>query len=259
MANGRTAAGQLPHVLKSRSNKRYNLSRSIPTIKRYNHPLGYFCWILLFLSSCTFLAETKPSTNDSLESETFVVTPAESSSATPQIAEVTRIVGEEARPTATLPPFPLMEVAPVQPRPDFVQLVGPLEYSIVDSDFYHLTPEGVGGIRITGTMRNGFQSAICVRPIIRELVQQGDNFSELPTLWDRMTLLVDGEQKESYGISGLGLPVWLSEEDQETQWIEGEDYCWFAPLLSCIHEVAFQFRQTSGDIQEYKWLFEIGD
>lgn len=179
--------------------------------------------------------------------------------ATPQIAEVTRIVGEEARPMPTLPPFHMMDVAPIQPRPDFVQLVGPLEYSIVNSDFYHLTPEGVGGIRITGTVRNGFQSAICVRPFIRELIQQGDNFGELPILWDRMTLLVDGEQKERYGSSGLGLSVWLSEEDQETQWIEGEDYCWFSPLQSGIHEVAFQFRQTSGDIQEYKWLFAIVD
>lgn len=229
-------------------------------VKRYKLPFVYFCWILLLLSSCSLPTGTKPSTNDSLESENIVVTPVGSPSfAAPQIAEVTRIVGEEARPTATLPPFLLMEVAPVQPRPDFVQLVGPLEYSIVDSDFYHLTPEGVGGIRITGTMRNGFQSAICVRPFMRELVQQGDNFNKLPILWDRMTLLVDGEQKESYGHSGLGLTVWLSEEDQETQWIEGEDYCWFAPLQSGIHEVAFQFRQTSGDIQEYKWLFEIVD
>lgn len=230
--------------------------------KRNYHPFGYFCWILLLLSSCAFPIGTKPGAIDSLESETFVVTPTESSSAsfaTPQIAEVTRIIVEDVRPTPTLPPFPMMDVAPIQPRPDFVQLVGPLEYSIVHSDFYHLTAEGVGGIRITGTMRNGFQSAICVRPFIRELIQQGDNFSELPILWDRMTLLVDGEQKERYGSSGLGLPVWLSEEDQETQWVEGEDYCWFTPLQLGIHEVAFQFRQTSGDIQEYKWLFEIGD
>lgn len=182
-------------------------------------------------------------------------------SASPKIAEVTRIVedADTIYPTPTLPVFPMMDVIPIQPRPEFVRLVGPAEYSVVESDFYHFKEAGVDGIRITGAMRNGFQSAICVNPFLRPLIQQGDDLRDISILWDRMTLLVDGEQKEPYGNAGLGLPVWLSEEDQKTQWVEGDDYCWFAPLQSGIHEVVFQFQQTSGEVQEYKWFFEIID
>jgi hypothetical protein len=158
----------------------------------------------------------------------------------------------------------MMDIVPLQPRPEFIQLVGPVEYSIVESDFYHFERPG-DGISITWAMNGGFESAICVKPLLRPLIEKGDYLLDISDMWERMTLLVDGEPKEPYGSSGfgaptlLGAPNLLSEEEQETQWLTGTDYCWRAPLETGVHDVVFQIRQTSGDVHEYQWLFEIVD
>lgn len=231
--------------------------------KRFNVLLLCHFLISVFLISCTptaqTVSETQIETDEAMQLSATEIPPRPS--ATPQIrvAEVTRIVvtiGDPPPPTPTSPVFPMMDTTLIEPRPEFIRLVSPIEYSIVEFDFYSTEFDGPGGIRISSALTNGFDSTVCVNPRMIALVQKGDILLVSDDLWNRMTLLVNGEEKERFSESGLGARAWLPD-DRDTKYIEGDDYCWFSPLQPGVHEAVFQFQQTSGDVQEYRWLFTI--
>ena len=163
-----------------------------------------------------------------------------------------------------IPTLAKMSLPTLLPRPNYIQVVGPEEYTVVPIALYNYFPVGVvgHGIDSSGSLEQGFQSSICVRPLLEPLVQKGDDFDE-QEIWDRMELLADGEVMNAYlQVFSRGLPAIPKPESplgSDTRWIEGGDYCWYAPLGIGHHEVIFRFRQTSGDVQEYIWYFEIGE
>jgi hypothetical protein len=167
----------------------------------------------------------------------------------------------ESAPTLTKIDVPVSE-----PRPEFIQAVSPEEYGTVPRSLYDLSLEGVVGHGIASP-EQGFRSSICVRPLLRPLVEKGDRFEDSPAgeqlIWDRMTLKVDGDIMQAYGtVYNRGLPILSDPEGplgENTLWLEGGDYCWKAPMEAGRHQVVFQFRRTSGEVAQYSWLLEITD
>jgi hypothetical protein len=182
-----------------------------------------------------------------------------------QLGDISQLVSEVTKPTP-VPTLETIETPVLEPRPDFIQAVGPEEYSIVPKALYDLVLEGSVGYSITKSLL-GFKSSICVRPLLRPLIEQGDYFEDSDIgeqmIWDRMALLVDDEPMEAHGIVyNGGLPARPPSDSPmrgDTAWIEGGDYCWKAPLEVGRHQVTFQFRQTSGKVAEYSWVFEISE
>ncbi len=163
------------------------------------------------------------------------------------------------------PTFMAMTMSVLEPRPYFIQAVAPKEYRIVPLGLYNYIPEGTIGygieafdLDIPSSQIPAYQSSVCVRPLAELLVQKGDDFGGTRGNEDkfkgRMDLLVNGELKDGVQSSG---GVLSRTDGWETVWIEGADYCWKVPLGTGQHQVTFRFHQTSGDIQEYTWYFEI--
>lgn len=167
------------------------------------------------------------------------------------------------------PTLAAMDMPIMQLRPDFIQAVAPKEYRKVPLDLYNDIPEGIVGygigafdLGISSSLEPGYQSAICVRPLARLLVQEGDDFGSTrkneEMFKERMELFVDGEVREmTQPTIDKGLLEVVG--NWETVWIEGADYCWAVSLDIGSHKVTFRYHQTSGNIREYTWYFEIVD
>lgn len=106
------------------------------------------------------------------------------------------------------PTLATMVMPTVELRPDFIQAVAPKEYRIVPLGLYSYVPEGIAGygigafdLDIPSSLEPGYQSTICVRPLARLLVQEGDDFGSTrekeEKFKERMDLFVDGEMKEN--------------------------------------------------------------
>ena len=153
--------------------------------------------------------------------------------------------------------FPTMEIATVQPKPEFIDQINPPEYSIVPEEAFtgkvenSLAPSAGEEVRL-------FESAICLRPVMNELVEPGDDFSNRQGPVDRMKLLVDGND---WGEATKTYDGLLSIPDEDgTTFTVGADFCWWVPEsfnLLGRHEVTFRFTQTSGNVKEYTWYFEV--
>lgn len=151
-----------------------------------------------------------------------------------------------------------MDLATIEPRPAFLNAVSPPEYSIIVPHLYYYSADLAVGHGIFD-FRAGFDSSVCVRPVVGQLVQKGDDFTDSSLTQERIELLVNGKAMEWHAGTLIGgTPGVQSHDDMTyTKWIEGSDYCWKTPLGLGRHEVTFQFRQTSGDVQAYSWYFEI--
>lgn len=185
-------------------------------------------------------------------------------------------VPDTSGPTAT-PPFPLMPHSTLLPRPDFIKAVSPSENRVIPIDIYSYLPDGVVffGLRShdKGMIAHElfYASSICVEPVATLLVQEGDSFVDYVDyiagvvrdglIEQRMELLVDGKGMD-YLWSDRGFPIDLPTREPEgprTSFIEWASYCWHAPLGVGVHEVTFRFHQTSGDVKEYTWYFELSE
>lgn len=69
-----------------------------------------------------------------------------------------------------VPTLAKMAMPTLSARPAFVQATWPEEYTVVPLALYYYTPEGIVGHGI-GSLKNGFQSSICVRPFLEPLIQ----------------------------------------------------------------------------------------
>lgn len=173
-----------------------------------------------------------------------------------------------------IPTLSKMEMEIVEPRPDFIRALRPPEYYVVPLSLYNLNPEGLIMHRILEydpsnleSYKYGYQSSICVNPLMKLLVQEGDFLSLAgnPTgeyTEERLELVVDGTFVDSEIQGTFGILAGKSTrvpEGPRTSYVENVDYCWKVPLNVGQHEATFRFFQTSGDIQSYTWYFEISD
>lgn len=153
-----------------------------------------------------------------------------------------------------------MNIVPLRPRPDYISEVSPEEYTVVPINIFQYRPEQITIVGM-GSIEGGFRSTICVDLNLEPLVQKGDTLTDYEGFSDRLFLSVNGEHMQLSDESLFrGVINGKTENDgTQTSWGTGNYLCWITPLDSGRHEVTFQFRQTSGEIQEYSWLFEISE
>jgi hypothetical protein len=177
--------------------------------------------------------------------------PAEEAADLSATISVTRIV------TPTETPLP-----PLQPHPDYIVSTKPAAATVIEWNEYASDPNA---------------SMICVELSLATLVEPGDHFIQ-NEIAERTTLFVNDKQSDEYPKPREHTIVIEGEEvvlddyhelytfsqvvDRDGQVIaswEGEGLlnCWLAELLPGTHEAEFQFRQTSGTVQSYRWFFTL--
>ena len=145
----------------------------------------------------------------------------------------------------------------LQPRPEFIIRVSPEESSRVPWWVYKGEFVKVIGFH---QAKDGFASMVCVEPHLEALVQDGDHFIS-NTVDERMELIVDGIPRSSTTGLVRGSRAYKLKDLESREVLSScpsfYSLCWSAPVGRGIHQVTFRFRQTSGDVQEYAWQFEI--
>ena len=141
-------------------------------------------------------------------------------------------------------------------RPDFIIDIGPHENDQISLAFYNGKTEGVISLEIEGLKQHGYGGTMCVKPDMLMLVQGGEAWAEIHAIEERMGLIVN--EKKMANIFSMGRSVIVSNLDlPNTEWLEGMTYCWFVPLEVGVHQAEFSFVQSSGDVKNYSWQFEI--
>lgn len=152
-------------------------------------------------------------------------------------------------------PPPAFSLPTAQPHPDFIRCVSPEESSVIPMSVYRAEHAQVIGIR---KPEDGYASTVCVNFSLASLVQSGDDFTDDVVL-ERVNLEVDGVTRPPAGeLYNAGL-LWSKgpPNNSDAQWGGPYTLCWQVPVDVGIHQAHFQFRQTSGDIQEYVWYFAV--
>ena len=155
-------------------------------------------------------------------------------------------------------PTPISLLEP-EPRPEFIECVGPEESSLVTQELYNGSYYEVAGCR---RVEDGYASSICVSFSLDTLVQRGDDLVTDDRIFERIELLVDDSTTldQPHTIWSGGVLSFQGEiGDPHTRWSAIDAGCWKVPLSVGVHKVSFLFRQTSGDIQSYTWYFAIID
>jgi hypothetical protein len=115
-------------------------------------------------------------------------------------------------------------------------------------------------IRTSGMrdLESGYASTTCVAPDLDYLVQKGDDFADAESVLERITLSVDGEEREVADWLDMLLYIEMLQDGEVYARFGGPYvFCWHAPVGVGMHLASFQFRQTSGDIKEYSWHFAV--
>lgn len=149
--------------------------------------------------------------------------------------------------SAVLPDF-LLGIAPAaDTKLFFSEFTGGDWYMVPPNSLYD--PQKAGGI--------GLNSMVCVRLTVAPLVQDGDELGT-DVIPKRVMFFFDGIEMGS-PIAGIFLTVkYVEQTTSLTTWAGPyHDLCWLVPAKIGNHEAIFSFKQTSGDIQEYHWLFEV--
>ncbi|MCL4872069.1 MAG: hypothetical protein KJ063_24170 [Anaerolineae bacterium] len=143
------------------------------------------------------------------------------------------------KPLTGVAPLTALENATIQPRPEFINTVFPKELEIIASDM--------------------FERKICVDLLTGPLIQPNDHLS-YSDIYERMSLTINGEYKDLLEEDNIVRPMLATDEVNNMSYPAGPFWsCWRAILASGIHEVKFSFRQTSGDVKEYTWYFELSE
>lgn len=140
-----------------------------------------------------------------------------------------------------------------EPKPEFVRRVSPAESVRIPLNVYQSeVPNNIGFSDSLGA----YNSNICVEIGLVGLLQSGDRFTEIEVVVDRMDMFVDGQRlMEIHSMFGASEYVYEWADGYTKAWSSPLTFCWRDPLDAGLHEVRFQFRQTSGDIQSYTWYF----
>lgn len=163
-----------------------------------------------------------------------------------------RIPFPSPEPTVT---FPSMDTSnqniTYNSRPDFIDWIKPPEYAIYPLSLYDVQlPSGVRTIPPP--------SSVYVVPNLEVLMEPGDDFSDrnIRTVIERMELSINDER---IGIPNGSYGGLVSIGPTGNEWVDGIQYYWTIPLSIGQYKAEFRFHQTSGNIQEYIWHFEIGE
>lgn len=166
--------------------------------------------------------------------------------------------------------IPLEALPTPQPRPSFIRDISPPESSIVSLDLYRANlDEGTAyeGVRFEDC---GYNTSICVVVDMGALLQKGDRLAEWRDILDRISVSVDDNHlTETTYVNWLDYAVYTKDIDGGAGYIVTHTtnalgaawtvFCWYADVDVGNHEVVFEFRQTSGEIQEHRWHFAITD
>lgn len=164
-------------------------------------------------------------------------------------------------PQPTWTPYPT-----IQPRPDFIQEVSPPESVAIPLQIYAYDNPGedqLGYARdVQEAYRYGYDSDICVLFFVADLLEEGDNLTSEELLLERITLLINGSNTPATlsdrALISRALFIMVGETGNPTSTGVGpEPFCWKAELGVGVHQIVFQFRQTSGIVQQYAWHLVI--
>lgn len=149
------------------------------------------------------------------------------------------------------------------PRPEFIREISPEESAIIPITTYNSQTDIKENPIGFPVQEQGYNSQVCLQIDLRPPVAQpGDNLIGGQDFESRFNLQANGEKRNLvYGINfTTGLEdIIETSSDGLTQWISPWTFCWEAHPEVGIHEVIFQFQQTSGDILSYTWYFATTD
>jgi len=159
------------------------------------------------------------------------------------------------RETAT--PLPIV----IEPRPDFVLETAPSETQILPISLFEAKASEPGGLLADQWEDlDGYDSSVCLKTGTGLLAQIGDDFRDNSTMIPRVTMMVDDVETNVIGVNGILLQsINVGDADGNIlMWGAAPKLiCGYFLLESGVHEVLFQFRQTSGDVLEYRWQFGL--
>ncbi|MCL4872361.1 MAG: hypothetical protein KJ063_25650 [Anaerolineae bacterium] len=168
------------------------------------------------------------------------------------------LVGCSSSPTTIIPTL----LPPLQARPHFVIEVAPKEGLILPLTIFNASNEqAISDIRILSSFENvsAYDSFICLR--VKDIAQDGDDFTQPTIVASRVKMFIDSYQIKTVYVNQSDLSL-TSVTDINTgqvimRGIDPKIICGQVDLAPGVHGVFFQFRQTSGDVLEYRWQFEL--
>ena len=148
----------------------------------------------------------------------------------------------------------------IEPRPEFILETSPSESEVISIDMFEAKNDGPGIATDIWDDVNAYDSQICLKVETSILAQEGDDFIQGTTVRERISMAVDGQEMKDVSVNSVllqGIHVVDANGQYIKMGIEPKLICAYADIGSGVHEVLFQFRQTSGDILEYRWSFAL--
>ncbi|NJN53521.1 MAG: hypothetical protein HC804_01475 [Anaerolineae bacterium] len=145
----------------------------------------------------------------------------------------------------------------IQARPSFVLETLPRESQVLRLSEFEAIGEPIELVDDWDTVTI-YDSQICLK--IDNYAQAGDDFTDPVKVVERVTLLVDSKPVDEIGAGGVTLEaIRVVDSDGQIlmQGVGPQLVCGKTDLQIGFHEVMFQFRQTSGNLLEYQWKFEL--
>ena len=152
-------------------------------------------------------------------------------------------------------------------KPIFIERTTPGEFESMPLSLFtadlaqeHYEETGVKLFSSLGHPDIGYRSEVCLELEPGGLAQVGDDFSEFETFVARTTLSVDNivlTEVEGGHINLTATNVVDKKGEILIRGVGSAFICGQVVLDAGLHNVRFEFEQTSGDIQTYTWQFEL--
>lgn len=152
-------------------------------------------------------------------------------------------------------PLPTLE-----PRPKYILEIAPSESEVIPIQMFEAKSNEPGVAADIWDDIDAYGSQICLKVETSILAQEGDNFIQDSTVRDRVTIAIDDQEIKDVFVNSIllqGIHVVDADGQYIKMGVEPKLICGYADIGVGAHEVLFQFRQTSGDILEYRWSFTL--
>lgn len=149
----------------------------------------------------------------------------------------------------------------IQLRPDFILATSPRESTHLPITIFERYGMDARSADIWEDI-SGYDSLVCLKVETSRLAQNGDDFIEPTKVQERISILVDDAKVGKVYVTSIllqSIHVIDANGEYLMTGIEPKLICGEVDLSVGVHKVLFQFRQTSGDVLEYEWLFELVD
>lgn len=151
----------------------------------------------------------------------------------------------------------------LQARPEFILGVAPRELQILSLTTF-TTSLDEPNLEVLDDWDDitltGYDSLICLKVEMSLLAEVGDDFIEGDIVKERVAMLIDGSEVNELHVTSVLLQS-IHVVDTNGQYlmkgVEPKLICGKVSPTIGVHEVLFQFRQTSGSILEYRWQFAL--